>query len=204
MIRRPLMVIAAILVTALIQVAPAAAQEGPKEVIQRYYDVLYDVMRNAQALGFDGRYERIEPAIENTFNLPFIASFSVGRYWDSLGDSEREKLVDAVKRLSAATYAARFDDYSGEQFEVVDSKETERGDLLVLTNIIDSKGKPIGINYVMRQKDGEWKIVDVFLKGTYSELATRRAEFTSVIRRQGYDQLLAVIDQKVGSLREES
>lgn len=202
---------------ALIQVAPVAGQEtaasaestsiatadAPSVVIQRYYDALNQVMVDAEQLGFEGRYDILEPVVRETFNMPFIASFTTGRYWGDMTPQEQERATEAVLHLSTATYAARFDKYSGEQFEIIDESETERGDLLVNTNIIDSKGKPVAINYVMRENGGAWRIVDVFLDGTISELATRRSEFTSVLRRQGYDGLISAIDRKVEQLKSE-
>jgi phospholipid transport system substrate-binding protein len=52
----------------------------------------------------------------------------------------------------------------------------------------------------MRRNEG-WRIIDVFLKGTVSELATRRSEFTSVIRRGGAEALVQLLQKKTAELR---
>ncbi len=213
MIKRIRVHFAGLLIALLIPFAGANAQDKPEdsgqglspiEVIEAYYGVLHDAMQRAKELGFEGRYELLMPTIERTFNMDYIAEFALGRYWKKLDEEQRATVTDGMKRLSTATYAARFDDYSGEQFHIIEEKKIDGGDLLVYTNIIDSKGKPVGINYVLRRKDDQWLIIDVYLKGTYSELATRRAEFTSVMRREGYDALVAVIDKKVANLKSES
>ncbi|MCP4330984.1 MAG: hopanoid biosynthesis protein HpnM [Alphaproteobacteria bacterium] len=178
------------------------AQDTPSGEIERYYDVLHDAWTRADELGFSGRFELLEPAIRDTFNMPYIAQFTVGRYWKKLTDDQRVVLIDAVTRLSAATYASRFDKYSGEQFKVLSESQTDRGDLLVLTNIIDSKGDPVDINYLMRQNSEDWRIIDIYLKGSISELATRRSEFTSVMKREGFDGLISAINKKVAGLEE--
>jgi phospholipid transport system substrate-binding protein len=166
----------------LVSTPVLSTEATPTKKIEQYYDVLYDAWKNAAQLGFQGRYDLLEPAVRETFDMPYIAQFTVGRYWNNLSDAQKETLINAVTRLSTATYAARFDTYSGEQFKVLNEQPTTRGDLLVLTNIIDSDGDPVDINYLMRDQNDDWLIVDIYLKGSISELATRRSEFTSVIR----------------------
>jgi len=65
---------------------------------------------------------------------------------------------------------------------------------------VKSDGELIHLSYLMRQNDGVWQIADVYLNGTISELATRRSEFSSIIRAQGIDGLLAVLDNKTERL----
>ena len=48
----------------------------------------------------------------------------------------------------------------------------------------------------MRGREGGWKIVDVYFK-RISELATRRSEYSSVIRREGVPALLQTLENKV-------
>jgi len=43
-------------------------------------------------------------------------------------------------------------------------------------------------------------IVDVYLDGTVSELALRRSEFVSIVKRQNLDALLVALDAKIAKL----
>jgi phospholipid transport system substrate-binding protein len=56
--------------------------------------------------------------------------------------------------------------------------------------------KPVALNYLLRQTPQGWKIVDIYLDGTISELARRRDEFASIIRTQGVDGLIALLKKK--------
>ena len=69
--------------------------------------------------------------------------------------------------------------------------------VLVKTAIIRPRDNPVEINYLMRQFHAGWKVIDVFLKGSYSELATKRAEYSSILRRQGFDALIRQLDAKI-------
>jgi phospholipid transport system substrate-binding protein len=52
----------------------------------------------------------------------------------------------------------------------------------------------------MRNGAGGWQIIDVYLSGTISELATRRSEFSSVLRQRGPDALVALLQQRTAKL----
>jgi phospholipid transport system substrate-binding protein len=187
-------------------VAPAMVQArpgAPDAVVGAYYSTLLNVMQNAKTLGFDGRYKTLEPVIKDTYDLGFMARYAVRGFWEKLTKAQQDKLVDEFGRLSAATYAARFRDYTGEQFKVLKTEATSQNDMFVRTQIVKSNGEPVPINYLLRKQSDEWRIIDVYLRGTISELAKWRADFSSVISRDGFDGLIAAIDNKVKALQTE-
>lgn len=192
--------------------APAhatATAKTPQAVVETYYAKLNHALQNATKLGYEGRYKTLHPAIKRSFDLGFISRVAVGPFWRKLDEKQRAKLTTKMGELSAATYAARFKSYAGEKFEVLETKSTSRGDQLVLTRIVQSNNKPVAIDYRLRNstvtagrtKRKEWRIIDVYLKGRISELAKWRAEFSSIVRREGYDGLIAAIDKKIAQLR---
>ena len=56
----------------------------------------------------------------------------------------------------------------------------------------------------MHHKDGEWRIIDVYLNGTVSELALRRSEYSSVLKRDGFEKLIVMVDGKAEELAQAS
>ena len=102
--------------------------------------------------------------------------------------------------MTTATYANRFDGYSGERFDVDPEVETRRSGSVVHTRLVQSSGIPIPLNYLMRDSPGGWKIVDVYLAGAISELATRRAEFATILDSGGPPLLIATLKQQADKL----
>jgi phospholipid transport system substrate-binding protein len=49
----------------------------------------------------------------------------------------------------------------------------------------------------------DWRIIDVQLDGKISEMTLRRADYRSVIKRQGYPQLVEALEEKVEKLSKE-
>jgi phospholipid transport system substrate-binding protein len=180
----------------LLPIAPGAeAQQDPRPVVQGLYDVLLSTMKEASQLGFKGRYQRLDPAVRKAYDLPFMISIAVGPSWAKLNDSQKQKLSEAFARYSIAQYAGRFDGYSGERFEVGNVSDNRAGKM-VETKLVQGNGEPVQLNYQMHQAAGAWKIIDVFLSGTISQLAVNRAEFSGVIRRDGPDGLVTLLERK--------
>jgi phospholipid transport system substrate-binding protein len=125
---------------------------------------------------------------------------AVGPQWNTLSPTQQSRLLTAFRRFTIATYAGRFDGYDGEHFEVRGEAPAPSGGTMVETRLVPSNGDPVELNYLEREADGKWQIIDVFLSGTISELATRRAEFTSVLRRDGADGLVGMLERKVAEI----
>jgi phospholipid transport system substrate-binding protein len=168
----------------------------PVPVIDAFDQTLLSVMMNAEQLGYEGRYKNLEPAIKRTFNVPLMTKIVVGTKWNDWSQDQRDHVTDAFGRFIIATYARRFDGYSGEKF-VIDAERPTNGGVLVVTRLTRPADPPITLTYLTRQNgEGTPQVVDVFLTGTISELATRRSEFGAVLQRNGYDGLLATLEKK--------
>jgi len=70
----------------------------------------------------------------------------------------------------------------------------------VRTRLVQSKGEPVSLNYLMRGSGDAWKIVDVYLTGTISELATRRSEFAAILKAGGPSALVDTLRQQADKL----
>jgi phospholipid transport system substrate-binding protein len=98
--------------------------------------------------------------------------------------------------MTIATYAARFDGYSGERFEVDPASEARSTGRIVHTKLVQANGEPIALNYLLRASGERWKVVDIYLTGTISELATRRSEFAAILKSGGPNALIESLRQQ--------
>jgi phospholipid transport system substrate-binding protein len=188
------------LAAALAARTPAVAASPAEQAVEGFHEALLGVMKNGERLGFRGRYEALAPALARMFNLPQMARIAVGAYWDKFDEAQRRTLVDAFTRMTVATYADRFDSYSGEQFRMNGTTPSRGDSVVIATAIVKSDGEAVPLNYFMHPTEDGWKAVDVFLKSGISELATRRSEYSSILARSGFDALIAEIDKKVKSM----
>ena len=183
---------------------PAAAAEAGSApaVIERFYAQLLAVMKDAKRLGFDGRYTRLAPAISQTFDLPLMTRIAIGPGWAQIPADQQQRLSAAFSRYTISMYANRFDDWGGERLEVVPTATPNPNGVLVNSRLVKTNGEAIALNYLMKQEaGGPWKVIDVYLSGTVSELAARRSEFVSVLQRSGAEGLVQLIEQRTAALR---
>jgi phospholipid transport system substrate-binding protein len=174
---------------------------GAAEVVRRLHDSYEAVLKEAEKLGYDGRVERLAPVIESAFDLEFMARTAVGRHWSELGDEDKARWVKAFHRLTIANYAGRLDHYSGQSFEFLSEEPSANATVMVHTRVVEPGKENVDINYRMRKTDGGWKVIDLYLKGTVSELALRRSEYSTLLKREGLEALLASVDRKIAELK---
>ena len=171
-------------------------------VIQRLYDALLASMKAGRQMSFTQRYERLAPAISAAFDLGLMSRLAVGPDWAKLSPDQQQRIRDAFSRYTIATYANRFDDYGGESFEVDPAPAANPNGVVVQSRIVKSNGEKVSLDYLMRRAtDGNWKVIDVYLSGTVSELASRRAEFVAVLQRDGADGLVRLLEQRAAPQR---
>jgi phospholipid transport system substrate-binding protein len=179
--------------------AATALPASPQDSVRSFYDALLATMKNGRTLGQSGRYAALAPVVSGVFDVPFMVRLAVGPSWATLTSTQQQQLIAAFGRYVSATYAYRFDSYSGQRLEVT-GDEPYGGEVIVKTKIVESGSDPVTINYLMRQTSDSWQISDVYLDGTISQLATQRSEFQSILRRKGVDGLIAVLNHKVDLL----
>jgi phospholipid transport system substrate-binding protein len=178
----------------------AADTDPAVAAIRAFYDALLATMKQADQLGVRGRYDKLAPVIRSTFDLAAMTRIAVGPEWTSIPAEQQTALLDGFARMTIATYASRFDGYSGQSFEVDPEVQSRNNDRIVRTKLIRPKEEPVTLNYLMRGSGTAWKIVDIYLSGTISELATQRSEFGAILKAGGPAALIESLKQQTDKL----
>jgi phospholipid transport system substrate-binding protein len=186
--------------------AASSAAENTDAVatVDHLHAELLNIMQNAKSLGYAGRRDRITPIVEKSFDIAFITRFALGRYWADLSAEQRGIMVDAMRRLTIASYASRFDGYSGERFETVSNKPARKGRELVRTvlEVNNDIADNVSLDYLLQETEGSWRIVNVVANGV-SDLSLKRADYAAVIKSQGLDSLIDRLNGQIADLESE-
>ena len=189
----------AVLITSFLAHA-ARAEEAPPAtaapVIDQFHGVLIGVMKDADKLGLEGRKEKLAPALDATYDFPTMAQRSIATGWAKLDQSQRDRFIAAFRGLTLRTYATRFAGYSNERFETL-GEEPSVAKTVIVRTVLHTANEDVHLDYRLRSTPAGWRVIDVYLSGTVSELALRRAEYTSVLEREGFDALLSALERKV-------
>lgn len=197
-------ILAALLLTAPAAMAADPPPNSPSATVERLNAALLEVMQQADELGYAGRYAKLEPTLTEIFDFQGMARVSLGSHWSKLSDAQEAAFTQAFADYSVGVFAHRFDGFSGERFEVLGEQEGRRGTVLVRNQIVKSDGEAVEINYLTQpQDDGSWRIIDTILGGTASELAARRSEYSSIMRKLGIDALIQALKDKTAGFADD-
>jgi phospholipid transport system substrate-binding protein len=186
------------------RLAGAAAEEAagdPKAAIEQLNAQLVAVLQKAEQLGYQGRYDELAGVLAGAFDLPFMGEKVVGRHWKELSPADQQRWVDAFERYTTANYAGRFTRFTGQRFETLDVEEGAGGTKVVKVRIVDPGKENVDLTYRLHQAGGQWKVIDVFYRGTVSEMALRRSEYSAILQRDDLDALIAALEGKIADLR---
>lgn len=174
----------------------------PAAIVQSLYDALLATMKDGDKLGFDGRYQKLEPVIRKVFDIATMCKIAMGGYWTTLTTDKKNAVLVAFDKYSVSTYASRFKADKGVKFQVGETKQVPNDRKMVETKIIKPDGEPVDINYLFRKNPDGWQVIDVYLAGAISQLTQMRSEFSEPLQKGGVDALIQVLDQKVEQLKQ--
>ena len=177
-----------------------SAAQDPGAVIERFHATLLEVMKNAETLGPKGRFETLTPKVEEAFDLTRWVRLAMNNYWLDATPSQKDQLISAFKKICTATYAVFFDGYSGESFKTISVQSGPRDSKLVRTQIVRTDKRPVNLTYVLFKVEEQWRIVDVLLDNTISQLSVRRSEFKSILQESGIDGLITKLEDTTAKI----
>ena len=149
----------------------------------------------------DARYHMLEPLIEKTHDLRYIAEFALRKQWPMLSETDRQRYVAAFEKLSVMTYASRFKNVSANTFKSAGPTTVESGRAHVLTAIARQGQPDVSLDYMLEQKDGAWRIINIIADGV-SDLALKRAEYQRILGSGSIDDLIKQLEAQTARLQQ--
>ncbi|MEZ5866081.1 MAG: ABC transporter substrate-binding protein [Geminicoccaceae bacterium] len=142
----------------------------------------------------------LKTMLDSYTDIDLISRLVLGRYWKTASDEERDDYVKLFHELLMKTLAARLGDYNGQTFEIVGSQQVSKVDSTVATKIIRVAGKPpLKVDWRVRDKDGNFAIIDVVAEGV-SLVVSQRNEVGSIVERDGMPGLIAAMRERRDAL----
>lgn len=132
----------------------------------------------------------------NALDMDLIARQVLGRHWRTATEAQRAKYTHLFSEYVVQIYAAQFSNYSGESFDVLKEQSSPGDDKVIKTRIIRDTGEITYVDFRVRKSDDRFRVVDVAIRGV-SLLVAKRSEFDAIIRRQGLNGLLDLLEERV-------
>jgi phospholipid transport system substrate-binding protein len=199
------------LLLALVSASPQLASgqaATPAEIVARLQNEILTIDRQFpsgtnDAKTFSRRLAAIQPLIEDTHDLAYMAQLTLKTQWSSLDDEQRTLFITTFSELSVMSYATRFRDLAGVGFRRLAERELPRGRAEVQTELIEADGSIVALNYLLHKTADGWAIINVLADGV-SELALKRSQYRSILNKQDFAALLRYVEQQKTDLGTEA
>jgi phospholipid transport system substrate-binding protein len=143
-----------------------------------------------QSLSPDQREGRFRELFNQAVDVPAIGRFILGAHWRSATAGERADFLALFEDIALQRILPMFTgqphDYAGKSFDVVEVRRAanNRAHIFVYALVTRDKGPPVHLTWRVREKGGQFKILDISAEGISMAL-TLRQEYNSVIRQSG-------------------
>ena len=131
----------------------------------------------------------IDDVIKNSYDLEKMGKMIIGVDWKQMDTNTQKEFTNVFKRFISVNYLRRFNkinDLSFEHQTVTDIEDKFKLARVILT----ADNEKIKIDYLLGFKNEKWKIFDVLLDGSISEVATKKSDFKKIIKEEGVSGLV--------------
>jgi len=168
--------------------AAAAFLAPPTELVSVTVADVIAILQDA-ALSSSERRERIERLAFEVFDFETMSKLVLARNWKKFDEAQRREFVEQFKLYLSRNYGSRLDRYQQTDVRIIGARIEPRDDVTVLSEVVGGGFDGIELNYRLRSRKGEWKVIDVVIEGV-SMLANFRSQFRDVMSKKGPDALL--------------
>jgi phospholipid transport system substrate-binding protein len=179
--------------------AAIAADEAPDQLIKRLSTEILDTAKGDKDIQ-GGNQKKVNDLVENKV-LPYIdfqrmTSLAAGKSWRDATPDQQKQLTTEFRNLLVFTYSGAISQIKDQRLEFkpyrADPSDTE---VEVKTQVIQSRGEPVQLNYRLAQSPGGWKIYDINVLGAWL-VETYKGTFANEISKGGIDGLIKTLSDK--------
>jgi phospholipid transport system substrate-binding protein len=183
-----------------------AQPSGAESVVQDLAQQIWTLLER-QDLDKTSRVEELAGVLESRTDVDLLSRLVLGRYWRVMSDEQRTGYQELFRVVVMRDLATRLDRYASDasgsvedHFQIVAASRVSDDDVVVRSHVIPESGKPVTVDWRLRQRPDGPVIIDLVIEGV-SLLVSQRSEFASVIERSDMDGLLAELRARAESLR---
>jgi phospholipid transport system substrate-binding protein len=186
----------ALVALALTLAAVATAdQQTPSQVVDGLANRVLPILRD-NSLTTEQKRDQIEQIAYQSMDFETLSKLVLARNWPKFSPAQQAEFVQQFKRHLSVTYGRNIESYNNETVKILGERPETQGDVTVLTKILrGGGGADVVVDYRLRQRDGQWKIIDVIVEGV-SLVSNFRSQFQGIVANGGPDHLLALLKEK--------
>jgi phospholipid transport system substrate-binding protein len=151
------------------------------------------------------RNQTLSTSVKQSYDLPTVTQNSVGFLWATLPAAQQQQLIDLIGQFTTASYVSQFNSYSGESFTVSPTEKPLGQSFIIKSTLTPGGGgDPVELDYVVHSTSDGWRITDVLLGGTISQVALHESDFASLVSSGDASRLITALHAKIAALQSSS
>lgn len=178
----------------LVGATPVAGADAPRDVVKKTADDVVAVLGDASLSAADKR-ARIEAIVYAQVDFDTLSKLVLARHWSQLKPEQKEQFMHEFRQHLSMTYGRNLDSYKNERVQITGDRKEARADWTVHTKIIRGGPDDIVVDYRLRNRENQWRIIDVIVEGV-SLVANFRSQFQEIMANGGIDRLLQLLREK--------
>jgi phospholipid transport system substrate-binding protein len=176
-----------------------AADVAPDVLVRDVTNEVLDIVRKDKDIR-DGNtkktLELVDTKVVPHFNFQRMTQLALGREARKVSPEQLKVLTEEFRSLLVRTYSKALTEYRNQEISFkpfkMDAAET---DVKVRTDIKQSGGKPIPLDYYLEKSPAGWKVYDMEVGGV-SLVTNYRGSFAQEIQANGVDGLIKSLQAK--------
>lgn len=149
--------------------------------------------RDIQAGNTKKTLDLVETKVLPHFNFQRMTQLALGREWRQVTPDQSKMLVDEFRNLLVRTYSKALTEFRDQEISFKPFKMTATDtDVKVRTEVRQTGGKPIQLDYYLEKASSGWKVYDLEVGGV-SLVTNYRSSFAQEIRASGIDGLIRTL-----------
>ncbi|WP_423013747.1 MlaC/ttg2D family ABC transporter substrate-binding protein [Undibacterium sp. Di27W] len=183
----------------LANAAQAQAQEAPDVLIKRLSQEILDLAKNDKDIQAGNQkkvYDMVESKILPYIDFPRMTSLAAGKSWKEATPEQQKQLTNEFRTLLVFTYSGAISQVKDQRVEFKPMRSApEDTEVEVRSQVIQSRGEPIVLNYRLEKLPAGWKIFDINVLGAWL-VETYKGSFSAEISKSGIDGLIKTLSEK--------
>jgi len=187
----------------LMMALPAMATSAIQQMIKDTADkMLAEMKNNAELYKSDPQkiYALVDTLVLPHFDFAAMTDLALGSYSDQVSPEQRPAIIDEFRHLLVRTYSSALLEYTDQKVVFLPMEGSEAdGEVKVRAEIQQAGGFPIPIDYLLRNGEDGWKVIDVSVDDV-SLVTNYRSSFARAIKKDGIDALIQTLRARNESL----
>lgn len=183
----------------MLNIAIASAEVTPDALVKQTAEEVLTIVKTDKDIQA-GNQQKIfaiaEEKILPNFDFERVCRMVLGKNWKSASADQQVAFKKEFRSLLLRTYASALGKYRDQVIEYKPLRmEPGATNVTVKTQILQSGGQPIAVDYSLVKANESWKVYDIVIENV-SLVTNYRSQFSNEIRQNGLDSLIKKLADK--------